>query len=243
MRLRTGDSRVLVVSDLQEPFAHRDAFEFIKQVQHAYETDTTLFIGDEVDFHAISNKYIHDPDGRSAGDELELAVRAMRKWYDLFAGEELIRVCTSNHTGRIFKTAFSAGIPRRFLRKVNEFLEAPSSWEWRDTWELDGVRYEHGDAQGGMYAARQLAVSNRQSTVIGHHHSHGGVNFMANEYDTIFGLNVGCLIDRTAYVFDYGKGAKFKPTLGCGVVLYGVPSFIPMIVSGKNERWIGELIY
>lgn len=65
---------------------------------------------------------------------------------------------------------------------------------------------------------------------------------MANEYDVIFGLNVGCLIDRSAYVFDYGKGAKFKPTLGCGVVLYGVPKFVPMIVSGKQERWIGEII-
>lgn len=241
MRLRTGDHRVLVVSDLQEPFAHPDALGFITKVKEVYATDTTVFIGDEVDFHAISPRFIHDPDGYSPGDELERAITALSKWYDLFSGEELIRVCTSNHTGRIFKKAFQAGIPKKFLRKVGEFLEAPDSWEWRDTWVIDGVRYEHGDAQGGMYAARQLALSNRQSTVIGHHHSHGGVNYLANESDCIFGLNTGCLIDRHAYVFDYGKGAKFKPTLGCGVVIYGVPYFVPMIVN-KNERWIGEVI-
>jgi len=242
MRLRTGDHRVLVVPDLQEPFAHKDALPFIQQVREYYGTDTTVFIGDEVDFHAVSPRFIHDPDGRSPGDELELTIRALRKWYDLFEGEGLIRVCTSNHTGRIFKKAFQAGIPKKFLRKVNEFLEAPDTWEWRDSWEVDGVRYEHGDAQGGMYAARSLALSNRQSTVIGHHHSHGGVNYLANDGDVLFGLNAGCLIDRSAYVFDYGKQAKFKPTLGCGVVLHGVPQFVPMIVSGKYERWIGEIV-
>jgi hypothetical protein len=241
MRLKLGDHRVLVVPDLQEPFAHKDSYEFIRAVRQHYDTGTTVFIGDEVDFHGVSPRFPIDPDGKSPGDELAAAVDALQRWYDLFSDEALIRVCTSNHTGRIFKKAFQAGIPKKFLRHVNEFLEAPDSWEWRDHWVVDAVRYEHGDAQGGVYAARTLALANRQSTVIGHHHSHGGVNYMANEQDIIFGLNAGCLIDRHAYVFDYGKQAKFKPTLGCGVVIYGVPQFVPMICN-KNERWIGDLI-
>lgn len=241
MRLKRGKERVLIVSDLQEPFAHKDALPFISAVREHYGTETTVFIGDEVDFHAVSPRFLHDPDGKSAGDELEAAVDALVEWYYLFANEPLIRVCTSNHTGRIFKKAFQAGIPKKFLKKVGEFLEAPTTWEWRDTWEIDGVRYEHGDAQGGMYAARTLALSNRQSTVIGHHHSHGGVNYLANDNDVLFGLNVGCLIDRHAYVFEYGKQAKFKPTLGCGLVLEGVPQFVPMIVN-KNERWMGDIV-
>lgn len=241
MKLRKGKERVLAVSDLQEPFAHKDAFEFIAAVREHYGTTTTVFIGDEVDFHGVSPRFPIDPDGLSPGNELDAAIRALRKWYDLFADEPLVRVCTSNHTGRIFKKAFQAGIPRNFLRKVGEFLEAPDSWQWRDHWEIDGVRYEHGDAQGGMYAARSLALSNRVSTVIGHHHSHGGVNYLANDTDVLFGLNTGCLIDRHAYVFEYGKQAKFKPTLGCGLVLEGVPQFVPMMVD-KKERWIGELV-
>lgn len=241
MRLKTGSHRVLVVPDLQEPFAHKDAFTFIKAVREYYATDTTVFIGDEVDFHGVSVRFPIDPDGYSPGYELERAVDALSKWYDLFSDEQLIRVCTSNHTERIFKKAFLAGIPRNFLKKVNQFLEAPDSWKWRDSWIIDGVKYEHGDAQGGMYAARTLAISNRQSTVIGHHHSHGGVNYMANDDTVIFGLNAGCLIDRHTYVFAYGKHARFKPTLGCGLVLHGVPSFVPMVLD-KKERWIGELI-
>lgn len=241
MRLKTGEHRVLVIPDLQEPFAHKDALPFIAAVREYFGTSTTVVIGDEVDFHGVSPRFPIDPDGRSPGDELAQAIDALSKWYDLLAGETLVRVCTSNHTGRIFKKAFQAGIPKKFLRQVNEFLEAPDSWEWRDTWEVDGVRYEHGDAQGGMYAARSLALANRQSTVIGHHHSHGGVNYLANDRDVLFGLNVGCLIDRHTYVFDYGKQAKFKPTLGCGVVIHGVPSFVPMVVD-KKERWIGDLI-
>lgn len=239
MQLKVGKHRVLVVPDIQEPFSHPDSLAFIKSVRKHYSTDTTVFIGDEVDFHALS-KFPHDPDGRSAGDEHKEAITALQKWYDLFDGED-VRVCTSNHTDRILKRAHEAGIPKDFLKSYREFLRAPKSWSWEESFLIDGVKYEHGDAAGGVDAARLLAIANRASTVIGHHHSHGGVRYLANDSDVIFGLNVGCLIDRGAYVFAYGKAAKFKPTLGCGVVLRGVPQFVPMVV-GKGERWIKKLI-
>lgn len=242
MKLKLGKARVLVVSDIQEPFGHPDALEFVNAVRDKYETDQTVFIGDEVDFHALSGKYPHDPDGLSAGDELKAARKALSRWYDLFEVEEEVKVCTSNHLERIFKKAFNAGIPKEFLKGIRGMLNAPDTWVWEDSFVIDGVKYEHGDSQGGIDAARQLAIANRQSTVIGHHHSHGGVRFIANDNDVIFGLNVGCLIDRHAYAFKYGEKAKFKPTLGCGVVLEGVGQFIPMVVQGKNERWIGRLI-
>lgn len=240
MQLKTGKHRVLVVSDIQEPFGHRDAVAFVKAVREEYETDTTVFIGDEVDFHGMSNKFIHDPDGLSAGDELKRAVEHLKRWYGLFADEPLIRVCHSNHLDRVFKTAFAAGLPKAVIRRIREFLEAPVSWVWDESFYIDGVKYEHGDVQGGQDAARQLAIANRCSTVIGHHHSHGGVRYVANDTDVIFGLNVGCLIDHNAYVFKYAKGAKFKPTLGCGVVLHGVPHFVPMVLN-KSERWTGDI--
>jgi hypothetical protein len=239
MRLRKGKERVLVVPDLQEPFAHRDALDFILAVEEKYETDRTVIIGDEVDFHAFAGKFPHDPDGYSPGHELSAAIGALDKWYGAFP-EAL--VCTSNHLDRYYKKAYGAGFPRAALRSPRDLLEAPEGWEWQRVHIVDGVRYEHGDSQGGIDAARLLAITNRQSTVIGHHHAHGGVRFIANEESTIFGLNVGCLIDRNAYAFTYGLNNKFKPTLGCGVVIHGVPYFVPMIVSGKAERWIGEVI-
>lgn len=238
MKLKIGKSRVLVVSDLQLPFAHRDAFDFVCAVRDKYKTDTTVNIGDELDMHAFSGRFPHDPDGMSAGEELEAGIESLAPWYKEFPDT---KVCRSNHIDRYYKKAFNSGLPIAAILSPRELLRAPDGWEWKKSWVIDGVKYEHGDSQGGVDAARQLAITNRQSTVIGHHHSHGGVRFIANDNEVIFGLNTGCLIDRHAYVFAYGAGYKFKPTLGCGVVLNGVPYFIPMIL-GKRERWIGKLI-
>ena len=38
-------------------------------------------------------------------------------------------------------------------------------------------------------------------------------------------MDVSCLIDRRAWQFTYGKHAKKKPILGCGVVLDGIPYY------------------
>ena len=239
MKLRKGKNRVLVVSDLQEPFAHKDALDFVQAVEETYATNRTVFIGDEVDFHAFSGKFPHDPDGYSPGHELSQAKRSLEKWYEAYPE---VQVCTSNHFDRYYKKAYASGLPRDSLRSPRDLVGAPEGWNWQRIHVIDGVRYEHGDSQGGLDAARLLAITNRQSTVIGHHHAHGGVRFIANEESTIFGLNVGCLIDRHAYAFKYGENNKFKPTLGCGVVIHGIPYFVPMILSGKHERWIGEVI-
>lgn len=239
MKLKIGKHRTLVVSDLQEPFAHKDALPFIQAIEKEYETDRTVFIGDEADFHAFSGKFPHDPDGFSPGHELTQVRKALGKWYEAFPKADVL---ISNHVERYYKKAYSAGFPKAALLTERELLGAPGGWTWHKSITIDGVRYEHGDSQGGIDAARLLAINNRLSTVIGHHHAHGGVRFIANADSVIFGLNVGCLIDRHAYAFKYGENAKFKPTLGAGVVLRGVPRFIPMVISGKHERWIGELI-
>ncbi len=240
MTLPLGKKRVLAVSDLQEPFAHRDALEFVAAVKDHYKTDTTVVMGDEVDFHAMSPSYTHDPDGMAPAQELMEAIENLKKWYKLLGPN--VSVCYSNHLHRIFKKCFLAGIPKAFIREINDFLGAPRTWVWKDSFIVDGVRYEHGDAVGGVYAARNLAVARRSSVVIGHHHSHGGVYYIPDgDGRTIFGLNTGCLIDYDRYVFNYAKGQRHGPTLGCGVVLHGVPQFVPMITNRKG-RWIKRIV-
>ena len=236
MKLATGDETVLVIPDLQIPFEHKDALPFIRTVAAAVEPTQIVCIGDEVDQMALS-RFDPDPEGEGAGPELRRAIAHLRAWYEAFPD---VKVCTSNHTGRIQKKAFHAGIPEAYLRPVNDWMQAPSGWQWEDYWEIDGVRYEHGDAQGGMYAARNLAIRNRQSTVIGHHHSHGGVFYIANDKEMIFGMNSGCLTDMDSIAFKYARMSAFKPTLGCGVVIQGVPYFVPMLLNRK--RWTGEVI-
>jgi hypothetical protein len=238
MQLNRGDTRVLVIPDMQIPFAHKDALAFVCAVRDAVGgVDAVINVGDEVDQMALS-RFDPDPEADGAGPELRKAIKGLQPWYREFPE---MMVCESNHTARVYKKAFFAGIPEAYLRTVPEWLEAPEGWVWANSWIVDGVKYEHGDAQGGMYAARNLAVRNRRSTVIGHHHSHGAVFYIANDDETIFGMNVGCLIDSDAIAFRYSKMASFNPTLGCGLVLNGVPYFVPMLTK-KNGRWTGEVI-
>ena len=237
MRLSKGKSTVLVIPDMQIPFQHKDSLRFVSELRDVIQPDEIVNIGDEVDQMALS-RFDPDPEGDGPSVELRKAIRVLQAWYKEFPE---MKLCDSNHTARVYKQAFLAGIPEAYLRTIPEWLEAPSGWQWENAWEIDGVRYEHGDAQGGVHAARNLAIRNRKSTVIGHHHSHGGVNFIANDEELIFGMNVGCLIDINSIAFKYGRMSAYKPTLGAGIVREGVPYFVPMLVN-KRGRWTGEIV-
>jgi len=229
--------RVLVISDTQFPFSHPDTFDFLISVQKEYKTDTVVHIGDEMDFHALSN-YDSDPDGYSPGHELERGLKSMHKLYRLFPE---VSVCISNHTSRPFRKAYKHGIPKAFLKSYSEFLQAPPLWKWGDFFEIDGVMYEHGEACGGQYAHIKNAIINQKPTVIGHHHSNAGIIYTANREKTIFGLAVGCLLDETRYAFRYGKKFARKPVLGCGVVLEGNPIFV-QLHTNKRGGWKGRIV-
>jgi hypothetical protein len=237
MNLKTNDKTILVIPDMQIPFEHRDALKFIQAVNDSLGgADVIVNVGDEVDQMALS-RFDPDPDADGAGPELKRAIKQLKPWYKAFP--EML-VCESNHTARVYKAAYLAGIPEAYLRTIPEWLNAPEGWKWANAWIIDDIKFEHGDAQGGMHAAQNLAMRNRRSTVIGHHHSHGGFRFMSNDDETIFGMNVGCLIDMNSIAFRYAKHAAYKATLGCGVIINGVPYFIPMITK-KNGRWNGEV--
>jgi hypothetical protein len=126
------------------------------------------------------------------------------------------------------------------MKSLNEVYEAPPGWHWAQRWIIDGICFEHGEHVSGPMACLRAAVMNRMPTVIGHQHTNAGVIYSGSIGDQIWGLNVGCGIDIEQYAFDYGKGLRNKPNLGCGIILYGVPHFIPMIVDASN-RWIGKI--
>lgn len=231
----TKKHTVLAIPDLHLPFQHKDTLKFLKAVKTKYKPNAIVFLGDEMDGHAIS-MHDSDPDGRSAGDELELAKKELKKFYKLFPKA---KICTSNHGSLPYRRAYKFGLPKAFLKSYSEFLEAPKGWVWADEHEIDGVIYEHGESFSGQQGAIKSANANMQSTVIGHIHSHAGIQFSANQKHLIFGFNVGCLIDNSAYAFAYGKKFKSKPILGCGIIVAGIPTFIPMLT--KNGNWIGSL--
>lgn len=217
---------VLVIGDTHEPFCHPDYLEFCKETARRYGCTEVVHIGDEVDNHALSY-HEHDPDGDSAAGEMERAMKAMRRWYKAFPK---VKVCVGNHSALPFRKAYTAGLPKRWLKAYEAVWEAPEGWSWDMRWEINGVIYRHGTGSSGKNAALGLALKSRMPTVSGHTHTFAGVQFHASEKDIVYGLNVGCGIDRHAYAFTYAKENADKPVLGCGVVTEAgrVPFFVPM---------------
>ncbi len=227
---------VLAIPDCHFPFAHRDHLKFLSAVKAKYKPTKIVHLGVEMDFHALSN-YDHDPDGHGPKGEFVRGMEDLKRLYAVFPKAQ---ACISNHTARPFRQAAKAGIPSLFLREYKDFLDAPEGWSWHERVEIDGVIYCHGEGFSGALGALKCAQGNMQSSVIGHLHSYAGVLFNANPKHLFFGFNAGCLIDRDAYAFSYGKHMTNKPILGCGIISNAIPVFIPMILS-RDGRWCGVL--
>lgn len=220
-----GCKRVLAIGDIHAPFEHAHYLNFLLETYSKWNCDTVVCMGDEVDAHSLS-KYIPDPDGFSAGHELDRAISHLKPYYKAFPQ---VDVCTSNHTIRGFKRGFEAGIPKAFFKSYAELLQAPPGWSWHNSIEIDGVLYHHGEGFSGETGHLKAARAAMKSTAIGHIHSHGGVGYIQTEFKRIFGLQTGCGVDISQYAFAYGKNCPSKPTLGAGVILEGKEAyFIPM---------------
>jgi len=233
IKTRRKQTIVGVIGDTHEPFSHPGYLDFCRETFELYGATKIVHIGDEVDNHALS---YHENYAAAMGADLE-AIKAqqnMDKWYNAFPD---VTVVVGNHSALPHRKATTAGIPPRMMRAYNEIWEAPPGWEWVMDVEIDHVRYTHGTGTSGASAALNRAVRSRQSTVMGHVHSFGGVAYHASGHDIIFGMNVGCGIDVNSYAFDYGKNFVNKPTLGCGIVIDGAQAiFVPMDL-GKKYYW------
>lgn len=234
---RRSGKNVGIIGDTHEPFCQPGYREFCYETFNRFGCSEIVHIGDEVDNAALS---YHESELAmpNAVQEAEQAQAAMEEWYKMFPD---VKVCVGNHSALPFRQATTAGIPNRYLKTYEEIWNAPKGWKWEMEWEIDNVLYTHGTGSSGVSGARNRAIANRQSTVVGHSHSFGGVNYMASRNDIIFGMNVGCGIDTDHMAFAYGKNFPKKPTLGCGVVLDGgkVAIFVPMPLGTKytwNER-------
>ena len=225
---------ILVIPDLHVPFHHQDALAFLKAVKKKYAPTEVVCLGDFEDWHSIS-MHDHDPDGLSAGAELDALRNASKPFFKLFPK---VKMCTSNHGSLPLRRAYKHGLPKELFKSYKDILQAPQGWVWRDYWEIDGIIFEHGDPFSGQNAAIKAAEQNMQSTVIGHVHSFAGIQYSANSRHLIFGFNVGCLINKEAYAFEYAKKIKRKPILGCGIIINGIPVFVPMLLN-RQSRWVG----
>ena len=206
----------LVIADLHCPFEHKDYLAFCKRIHKQLNCNRVVMIGDLVDNHSISY-HEHDPDGWSPYHEMKETDKHLAPWFKSFPK---LSLCRGNHDALVDRKGKTVGLPKRAFREFRDIWNLPDGWADDFEFVFNKVKYTHGTGYAGKYAHIQAAVDNRMSTVIGHLHSVAGVEYMANNYDLIFGMCVGCGIDKKKYAFAYGKDFRRKPVLGCGVVSY-----------------------
>lgn len=208
--LRNKERRILVIGDLHCPFEMEGYFEYCLETYDRHACNQVIFIGDLIDSHATS-RHETDPDGLSAKTELDIAIEDLQKWRDAFPVADVI---IGNHDRVVMRRAFSSSIPSIWIKSFNEVLG--TSWNWTERIEYDGVQFVHGE--GGT--ARTKAKNDLQSTVQGHIHTQAYVEWMVGNKAKLFGMQVGCGLDRETYAAAYAKHYK-KQAIGCGVVIGG----------------------
>ena len=210
---------VLIVSDLHCPYEHPQYLDFCLDIRDRVKCGTVVLIGDICDNSAISF-HEHDPDGKGPEDEMAEADKHLKRWFKAFPGTRSnpIRVALGNHDRLPDRKRKFIGLPKRCFQSFRKIWSLPDTWVDDFNHEIDGVIYTHGTGLSGENAHVKAASQNRCSTVIGHTHSTGAVTYLVSERDRIFGMNVGCGIDRKKLAFEYGRDFLKKPFIGAGVV-------------------------
>lgn len=211
MQMKAKESRVLIIGDIHAPFELKGYLNFCKDTYVKYNCNKVIFIGDIIDNH-YSSYHETDADGMGGGDELDLAIKKLKKWYRAFPEAHVI---IGNHDRMIMRKAQTSSIPQKWIRNYKDVLEV-RKWEFVDRLVIDGVQYVHGE--GGT--AHTKCRADMMSTVQGHLHTQCYIqNFVGANY-RVFGMQVGCGIDHDAYAMAYAKRGK-KPAIACGVVING----------------------
>lgn len=211
---------VLIIGDLHEPFCLDGYLAFCKEVYKKYQCNKVVLIGDIIDNHYASY-HETDPDGYGGGQELELAVKGLAKWFKAFP---IADVCIGNHDRIVMRKAHTSNVPRAWVRDYKDVLKVPT-WNFQDDFVHNNVLYIHGEG----VTARTKALRESMSTVQGHRHTEGYVWFNPRRTGSLFGMQVGCGLDDSSYAAAYSKHFP-SAVIGCGVVLDNgrLPIFLPM---------------
>jgi len=207
--------KVLIIGDLHEPFCLDGYLEFCVDTYYKYKCNRVVFIGDIIDSHYCSY-HETDPDGLGGGDELNLAISKIKKWYKAFPKAD---VTIGNHDLIVMRKAHTGGIPKRWIKSFNEVLEVPG-WNFTDEVIIDDVLYCHGIGS----KAHVKAQKNMQSTACGHHHIECYVMWYVGKKEKIFALQTGSGLDIKSYAAAYGKWFP-KPAIAVGIVDGGHTAF------------------
>ena len=208
--LNTKERRILVIGDIHAPFELDGYLEFCQETYSKYLCNQVIYIGDIIDNHYTS---YHETSSDAMGglDELEYAIRAVKRWSDAFPVADVL---IGNHDRMVMRKAQTSDIPSAWIKSYNEVLG--TNWNWTERIVYDGVQFVHGE--GGTASTK--SKNDMMSTVQGHIHTQCYTMWSVGRNFKVFGMQVGCGVDGSSYATAYAKNFK-KQAIGCGVVLGG----------------------
>ncbi len=229
---------ILHIPDQHIPYHHPDMLRFLNAVAAAFPIDLVVNAGDELDQHAMSF-HDSDPNLDAAGPELERSKPTLLALHDLFPK---MLVCSSNHGSMAYRKAKAHGIAVQWLRRYRDVLfpnHGAPGWSWAEYWyvktPMGDVKFQHQSANPKADAAH-----NRCNLMVGHNHGLFCIEYARSDDFQYWGATGGCLIDYQAMAYAYGKHTKYKPSIGCTIIMEGRPILIPMMLD-KHGRWTGIL--
>lgn len=211
---------ILVIGDLHEPFCIDEYLLFCREQQERFNCGIVVFIGDIID-NAFSSYHETNPDGLSAGDELQYAIERIKDWYTVFP-EAVVTI--GNHDRMAFRKAHTSKLSKRWVRSLGEVLNTPN-WLYVEDIDIYGVQFNHGE--GGTASSKYKQYL--QSVVQGHRHTESYITYVSGNKTNIFAMQVGNGVQRDSYAMAYGKKGP-NPIINCGVILNQgkLPILIPM---------------
>lgn len=218
LKLMSDPKNVLVIGDTHIPYELDGYLEFCIEQYNKWNCDTVIHIGDLIDSHATS-RHPSIPDAYSPGDELQYTIRKLRRWYNAFPH---MKVCIGNHDIRSYRISSEYGIASKWMKGFSEVLEVPT-WEFEESFEINGILYTHGTGTTGQNAAHMRALNLGQSVVIGHLHTESSIIYHKIADRNIFGMIVGCGVNEKSYGMNYSKNFPRKSIISCGVILGDQP--------------------
>jgi len=207
---KSDEKRILAIPDTHFPFILDGYLEFCKAMYEKHNCNTVVFLGDILDNH-YSSYHESDPDGMGGGDELDLAKKQIKGFYEAFPNAI---ICIGNHDAIVQRKAYSSGLPSKWIKTASEVLGTPN-WKFSDHHIINNIEFTHGTGR----KAKQRSQQDMISVVSGHYHSESYVTFFAGKTGDIkFAMQLGCGIDKDKYAFAYGKNFA-TPHINVGLIL------------------------
>jgi len=210
------------------PFASQEALSWAYRKLIDWKPTHVVQAGDLTDQFCAS-RFPHSKSHITPQEEFERArEQSVEFWARVQAAAPKAKCyqLTGNHDDRVLKRTLEKApelepFVGRSLREFMTFEGVETVYYSNAELVIGGIVFAHGYTVNGRHAPRY-----RRSTVVGHLHK-AGVTYFADADGVYWELNVGCLIDLEAPVFDY-RVSRFadRVTLGLGLIDEDGPRFV-----------------